>query len=64
MKSRLVVAALALGCLAVGGGLVFGIALANSRERELDRQRRERLERLGRSDSAPSPTRLIGQPTR
>ncbi len=42
---------LAFGILVIGG-LVFGIARANSREREVERQRRERLERLGRPGSA------------
>jgi hypothetical protein len=57
VKSRLVVAGLALGALVVGA-LAFGIARANSRMSEAELQRRERLERAGRPDSVRSPTRL------
>ena len=67
MKSVLVVAGLVLGALVVGG-LVFGVARANSREREVELQRRERLTRLGRPGAATptwnSPTRSVGQPAR
>ena len=63
MKSRLVMVVLAFGILVIGG-LVFGVARANSREHELERQQHERLERLGRPVSAPSPTRSVGQPSR
>ena len=52
MKSRLVVVVLALGALLLGG-LVFGIARATSRERQMELERRERLARLGRRDSSP-----------
>jgi hypothetical protein len=64
VKSRLVVAALALVSLAIGG-LVFLVARASGREREVERQRRERLERLGRPVSTPpAPTRRVGQVSR
>ncbi len=48
MKSRLFMAVLAVGALLLGG-LVFGVVLANNRERQRDLERRERLERLGRT---------------
>ncbi len=57
MKARLVVAGLVLGALVVGA-LAFGVARANGRMSEAELQRRERLERARRPDSARAAGRL------